>query len=83
MQSFLSLEEESLVCHFCCCCEQLCCDVFPQNEKICLSEHLTAALLCVDQHGGVVAGVSTGGAPGRVGDSPLPGYADDKVSRIY
>ena len=60
VQSFLALEEESLVCHFCCCCcEQLCCDVFPQNEKIRLSECLTAVLLCVDQHGGVAAGVST------------------------
>lgn len=44
------------------------------------------AVLCLDKHGHLAAGVSTSGppfkAPGRVGDSPLPGcglYADDKV----
>ena len=44
------------------------------------------AVLCLDKCGHMAAGVSTSGppfkAPGRVGDSPLPGcglYADDKV----
>ena len=47
---------------------------------------LYTAVLCVDKHSNMAAGVSTGGAafktPGRVGDSPLPGcgyYVDDKV----
>ena len=49
-----------------------------------------SAVLCLDLHGHVAAGVSTSGPPfkppGRVGDSPLPGcglYADDKVSLIH
>ena len=44
------------------------------------------AVLCLDKCGHLAAGISTSGppfkAPGRVGDSPLPGcglYADDKV----
>lgn len=47
---------------------------------------LYIALLCLDVNGQVAAGVSTSGsahkAPGRVGDSPLPGcgyYADSDV----
>ena len=47
------------------------------------------AVLCLDKYGHLAAGVSTSGppfkAPGRVGDSPLPGcglYADDKVHII-
>ena len=46
----------------------------------------SSAVLCLDTHGGIAAGVSTSGPPfkppGRVGDSPLPGcglYADDQV----
>ena len=44
------------------------------------------AVLCLDKFGEVVAGVSTSGppfkAPGRVGDSPMPGcglYCNGKV----
>lgn len=44
------------------------------------------AVLCLDTHGSIAAGISTSGPPfkmpGRVGDSPLPGcglYADDQV----
>ena len=47
---------------------------------------INAAVLCLDKYGHLAAGVSTSGppfkAPGRVGDSPLPGcglYADDRV----
>jgi hypothetical protein len=47
------------------------------------------AVLCLDKYGHLAAGVSTSGppfkAPGRVGDSPLPGcglYADDKVPML-
>ena len=48
--------------------------------------YICVAVVCVDKHGHVGAGVSTSGPPfkppGRVGDSPLPGcgyYANDKV----
>jgi beta-aspartyl-peptidase (threonine type) len=47
----------------------------------------TVGVVCLDANGGLAAGTSTGGmrgqAPGRVGDSPLPGagtWADDRVA---
>ena len=53
-------------------------------------DNIDPAVLCLDKYGHLAAGISTSGppfkAPGRVGDSPLPGcglYADDKVQHYY
>jgi L-asparaginase / beta-aspartyl-peptidase len=49
----------------------------------------TVGCIALDQHGRIAVGLSTGGlegkAPGRVGDSPLPGcgfYADSRVGAV-
>jgi beta-aspartyl-peptidase (threonine type) len=49
----------------------------------------TVGCIALDQHGQIAVGLSTGGlegkAPGRVGDSPLPGcgfYADSRIGGV-